>query len=96
MSEPNEREHLTDGLNSEFWRLFQEHVTREWGPGGLAYQQAVQNAAEHANAVVELQKVLFTQKAIHALMCWPGNRLTQLQQKPTNTLAMASRRGPGL
>lgn len=96
VSEPNEIEHLTDGLNSEFWRHFSENVQREWGPAGLRYQQAVQKAAQSAEAVVELQKVLSAQEAILNLMRWPAERLERLKHQHVANGAGLSRRGPGL
>jgi len=96
VSTPNEYEHLSDGLNSEFWKLFVEHVQREWGPSGLRYQQAVRDASHSANAVVELQKVLFAQDQVHALMRWPVERIHALRHDSRATETSASRRGPGL
>jgi hypothetical protein len=89
-----EREALDEGLQTEFWKLFSEHVVREWGPAGLRYQQAVKAAAENVNAVVELQKILHTQEQIALLMRWPVERLRQMEQQPAMT--GPSRRGPGL
>lgn len=91
-------EQLSDGLSSPFWEWFGLHVTREWGPAGLRYQQAVRTASMDANAVVELQKVLHTQEAILALMRFPAEELNRLrQQKKQEVLGpTASRRGPGL
>lgn len=94
----NDLENLSDLLNSEGWRWFSEHVTKEWGPAGLRYQQAVRDAAKDANAVVELQKVLHTQEQVIVLMKAPRERLEHL--KNGRELAMRgpsiSRRGPGL
>ena len=97
MSEPT-LEHLADGIHSPFWEWFGQHVTREWGPSGLRYQQAVRNASQSADAVVELQKVLHTQEAILALVRHPAEELNRLrQQKKQEVLGpTASRRGPGL
>ena len=94
----NELEALDDGLTSEFWRLFGDHVTREWGPAGLRYQQAVRDAAKSAEAVVELQKVLYAQEQLIALMQWPRDRQTALRQQRQQQLAPVnmSRRGQGL
>lgn len=89
----HERETLDDGLRGEFWTLFCAHVTQEWGPAGLCYQQAVQNAAKDANAVIELQKVLHTQNAILGLMNWPAHRLSQLKSSAQPGAPSASRRG---
>lgn len=92
----HEREALEEGLGTEFWRLFSDYVTREWGPAGLRYQQAVREAAQSANAVIELQKVLAQQDAILHVMRWPAERLGQLKQIVRVAEPTASRRGPGL
>lgn len=91
-------EHLTDGLSSPFWEWFSEHVTREWGPSGLLYQRAVRDAAQSPNAVIELQKVLYAQEAIHALMQHPANELKRHkeQRRMEDQGFSVSRRGPGL
>ena len=92
-------EALADGLASPFWTLFAEHVTREWGPAGLRYQQAVRNAAKDPQAVIELQKVLHTQEQLLLLMQWPHDRLTTLRDKARASLSRPqnpSRRGPGM
>lgn len=91
-------EHLADGLSSPFWEWFGQHVTREWGPSGLRYQQAVRDAAKDPHAVIELQKVLHTQEAILALMKHPAEILGRLreQKKVELRLTTPSRRGPGL
>lgn len=97
MSEPTkDREALDEGIHTAFWALFGEHVTREWGPAGLKYQQAVRDAAKDANAVVELQKILFAQEQILLLMKWPADTLKRLQEQARPQMATASRRGPGL
>lgn len=93
-----ELESLVDGLNSPFWQWFTSHVTKEWGPSGLRYQQAVRDAAKDSNAVIELQKVLATQEAVLCLMKAPRERLDALQDKHKRDLAgpSQSRRGPNL
>lgn len=98
MTETPSLEHLSDGLSSPFWEWFSAYVTREWGPSGLRYQQAVREAAQSADAVVALQKVLAAQDAIHTLMSHPGEKLRQLREQKKVELRMttASRRGPGL
>lgn len=99
MSDGNDLETLTDGLSSPFWAWFSAHVTKEWGPSGLRYQQAVRDAAKSAEAVLELQKVLHTQEAILLLMQAPRERLAGLQNERKVALRLTtsqSRRGPGL
>lgn len=96
MAESTELEHLQDGLHSEFWRHFSEHVTREWGPAGLRYQQAVQEAAKSSEAVMQLRMVLHTQEQILALMKWPAERMSALKAKQYVDAVGGSRRGPGL
>jgi hypothetical protein len=91
-----EREALEEGLVTEFWKLFAEHVTREWGPAGLRYQSAVIAASQSANAVVELQKVLHTQEQIALLLRWPAERMNALKDTPRPSEQSMSRRGPGL
>lgn len=94
----NELENLSDLLNSEGWRWFSEHVTKEWGPSGLRYQQAVKAAAQDSNAVVELQKVLYAQEQVLVLMKAPRERLENLKHGHEVALRgpSMSRRGPGL
>lgn len=94
-------EHLADGLSSPFWEWFSAHVTREWGPSGLRYQQVVRAASENPQAVIELQKVLATQDAIYALMKHPADLLARMREQKKAELGRflgqaASRRGPGL
>jgi hypothetical protein len=98
MTEQPTLETLSDGLSSPFWSWFQAYVTREWGPSGLRYQQAVQNAAKDPNAVIELQKVLAAQDAVYTLMKHPAERLSALRQAHKTELRLhaPSRRGPGL
>lgn len=98
MSDAPDLETLTDFLSSPGWTWFSEHVTREWGPAGMRYQQAVQNAARSPEAVVELQKVLATQEAVLHLMKAPAERLTMLrgQRRVDQRISTPSRRGPGL
>ncbi len=93
-----EFEHLSDFVSSPGWEWFTAYVTREWGPSGLRYQQAVRDAAKDANAVVELQKVLAAQDAVLALMRHPAEHLSTARQKviaAAQTQTM-SRRGAGL
>lgn len=90
-------EALTDFLASPGWAWFSEHVTREWGPSGLRYQQAVLAASESDNARVELQKILHTQQQIFALMRYPAEQVTRIRgEKKAALLQSVSRRGPGL
>lgn len=90
---PSEREEIEAGIASGFWALLSKHVTQEWGPSGLRYQQAVRDAAVHPNAIVELQKVLATQEAVLTLMRWPAERLQQLTKATPNPDGYQSRRG---
>jgi hypothetical protein len=92
----HERELLDEALAGEFWTLFSAHVTREWGPAGLRYQQAVQEAANAPEAVAKLRMVLHTQQELLALMRWPADRLAQLTAQAKTPLDPPSRRGPGL
>lgn len=98
MADDKDLETLSDFVHSPGWTWFSDYVTREWGPSGLRYQQAVRDAAQAATAVVELQKVLHTQEQIHQLMRAPAQRLEQLrnQRKVELRIAAPSRRGPGL
>lgn len=97
MSDQPTLEILSDGLTSTFWEWFGQHVTREWGPSGMRYQQAVRDASKDPNAVIELQKVLHTQEAILSLMRHPSEVVQKMRaQKRAELLPTASRRGPGL
>ena len=98
MADDKELESLNDGLASPFWQWFKDRATKEWGPSGLRYQQAVLDASQSQNAVVELQKVIHTQQAIWTLIKAPEDRLQQLRQqrKVDLSLVAPSRRGPGL
>lgn len=91
-----EREALEDGINGEFFRLLSQHMQREWGPGGIRYQQAVEAAAEDPNATVQLQKILHTSREIALLLRWPHERLQQLKAHAAPMVTGGSRRGPGL
>lgn len=91
-----ELENLKDGIESTFWDTFCKHVTDEWGPSGLRYQQAVREAAQSADAVIGLQKVLHTQEAILSLMRWPADRISTLKAQKDRAEASPSRRGYGL
>lgn len=93
MSALNELEAISDGLTSPFWQWFCRYVQGEWGPSGLAYQQAVKKAASDANAVVELQKVLHTSEAMLALLQAPKNRLDALKMAALNELKETRARG---
>ena len=93
-----EFEALSDFVGSPGWEWFSAYVTREWGPSGLRYQQAVRDAAKDQNAVVELQKVLAAQDAVLQIMRHPSEHLSTVKQK---VIAAAqeqnmSRRGGGL
>jgi hypothetical protein len=81
MTNPVDLDVVMDGLTGQFWTWFSTHVTNEWGPAGLRYQQAVRAAATDANAVVELQKVLYAQEQILLLMRHPQEKLNVLKQK---------------
>ena len=99
MSEQPTLETLSDGLSSPFWAWFSDYVTREWGPAGLRYQQAVREASQSPQAVVELQKVLHAQEAIYALMRHPAEKLNSLRDQKRSEIRIQhglSRRGPGL
>lgn len=98
MTDDKELESLSDLLHGQGWAWFSEHVTREWGPAGLRYQQAVRDAAQSPSAIVELQKVLHTQEQVLLLMKAPRERLDRLKQarQPAHPAALVSRRGPGL
>lgn len=91
-------EALRDGLSSHFWKLVTAHGSREWGPAGLRYQQAVKDAAESPNAVIELQKVLAAQSAVLNLLSWPVEQFTAAKQqlKEAAQSSIGSRRGPGM
>jgi hypothetical protein len=91
-----DREALSDFVSSHAWAWFSAYVTREWGPSGLRYQQAVRDAAQNANAVVELQKVLAAQEAVLTIMKHPSESLAQMKAKGIPALQGESRRGPGL
>lgn len=93
----HEREILEEGTATEFWRVVGEYVTREWGPSGIRFQQAVQAAAKSQDAVSELQKVLHTQEQMLWLLRWPNDRVAALKsQVPQPTDHAPSRRGPFL
>jgi hypothetical protein len=91
-----DREALSDFVSSPAWTWFSEYVTREWGPSGLRYQQAVRDAAQNQNAVIELQKVLAAQEAILTIMKHPAEQLAAMKAKGIPALQGGSRRGPGL
>jgi hypothetical protein len=93
---PIDREALSDFVSSPAWAWFSEYVTREWGPSGLRYQQAVRDAAQNQNAVIELQKVLAAQEAVLMVMKHPAEQLAQMKTKGIPALQGGSRRGPGL
>jgi len=84
-------EHLADFVSSPGWAWFAEYATREWGPSGLRYQQAVQQAAEKQDAVVELQKVLAAQRAVLEMMRHPAEKLSEMRGKAKAELMNKSR-----
>lgn len=98
MADDKDLEALTDLIGSHGFELFGAHVAREWGPSGMRFQQAVKDASQSQDAVLDLQKVIHTQEAIWALMSWPKERIEQLraQRQPVHPMAALSRRGPGL
>lgn len=98
MADNNELETLTDLLHGAGWEWFGSHVAKEWGPSGLRYQQAVRDAAQSKEAVVELQKVLYAQEQILALLTAPRARVESLKDARKRELVgpSLSRRGPGL
>lgn len=100
VADDKELESLTDFVNSEGFRVFGERVTREWGPSGLRFQQAVREAAAgKEGAVANLQMVLKVQEEIIGLMTWPNDRVEALRNQTKARMGAAlsmSRRGPGL
>lgn len=98
MSDQPTLEQLSDWLSSPTTEWFFTYAQREWGPSGLRYQQAVRNAAESASAVVELQKVLYAQENILALVTYPSEQLKHQREYAKRQVMgpSASRRGPGL
>lgn len=100
MITPSDRENLDALVNSAGWMWLSAYVTREWGPAGLRFQQAVREAAQSSDAVVGLQKVIAQQDAVHDVMQAPLAALSRLQAQQaleaTRTDTAMSRRGPGL
>lgn len=98
MDEPT-REQLSDWITSPTTEWFFDYVQKEWGPAGLRYQQAVREASQSVNAVVDLQKVLYAQESLLALIRHPANVLNVKRQKAEAAARLefaSSRRGPGL
>jgi hypothetical protein len=90
---------FADFLNSEGWRQFSEHATREWGPSGLRFQQTVRDAAAKKDGSAdELNLILRLQSELIALLAWPKAQYDQAKQKRAVDLRITtpSRRGPGL
>ena len=98
MTDQPNLEQLADWLHSPTTEWFFRYAEREWGPSGLKYQQAVRDASQNANAVLELQKVLYTQEQLLLLMRYPVEELKRLRDGARRELIgpSASRRGPGL
>lgn len=98
MPSDNDLEILSDFLNSEGWRLFSDHATREWGPSGLRFQQTVREAAAKKDgAAEELQLILRLQSELVALLAWPREKLEGIKnQRKAELMPVMSRRGPGL
>jgi hypothetical protein len=90
-------EQLSDWLSSPTTEWFFTYAQREWGPSGLRYQQAVRAAAESANAVIELQKVLYAQESVLALVKYPAEELRKKRDHIKRELLAPSpgRRGHG-
>ncbi len=93
MSALNELEIIQDGLSSPFWAWFSRYITQEWGPSGLAYQQAVEVAATKPDGMIELQKVLHTSRAMRALLEYPQSRANQLKGQGLKELVEIRSRG---
>lgn len=93
MSALNELEAWQDGLTSPFWTVFSRYITQEWGPSGLAYQQAVESAATKPDGMIELQKVLHTSRAMRALLEYPASRVNQLKSQGLKELVEIRSRG---
>lgn len=100
MITPTDAENIESMLAGGGWQWLSAHITREWGPSGLRYQKAVQDAAASQEAVIELQKVLAAQAAVLGIMQAPVSALASAKGKMSaddqRREVSMSRRGPGL
>lgn len=91
---------LQDGLTSPFWLAFKAHADKEWGTGGVRFQQAVTQAATKGDAesVAYLRMVVLTQQEVARLLAWPAERVSQMKTQALASMGglVGSRRGPGL
>ena len=92
MSALNDIEAITDGLGSPFWTLYHAHVTQEWGPSGIAFQQMYQQGIQEKNweKVVAASEI---QKAMRAALDWPAQRLSGLKAQGLKELVEIRSRG---
>lgn len=93
----NNREELEALVSSQGWRLFLEHVQREWGPGGRAFESAAVAAADdtkNPHSIAHLQQIIASRREILKVIQWPEEQLKQLKEpEPVAVLADYSRRG---
>lgn len=99
MADPPGQEALDDLLTHPGWRWFLAEVEREWGPAGVRYQQALDQAldlTDPAAAASQARQVRAARRMIEVLLKRPAEELARLKGTatgPPSPLSLASRRG---
>lgn len=78
------------------WRLFREHVEREWGANGARYQAELDKAldlTDNEAAASQARQIRAGRKAIELLVNWPQDEIARLQRSERREEVGMSRRG---
>lgn len=89
-------ESLASLLEHPGWRLFVEHVQREWGSGGQAYAMELDKALDLVNdaaAASHARQIRAAQRVIERLIRWPSEELQRLRGREQQRDQTISRRG---
>lgn len=81
MTPSEERQTLTDMLQSDGWRLFKAHIDQEFGAD--AYERTIDDALADSPAEDEryrVARIRDTFKAARKAMRWPDERVRELTQ----------------
>jgi len=85
-------------LSHPGWRLYREHVDREWGPTGDRYLSHLEKALslmDNGEAASQARQIVSARKVIEQLVNWPGEELARLSrvEKQADPVGAAGRRG---
>ena len=78
------------------WRLFREHVDREWGPRGARYMSELEKAldlSDPATAASQARQIVSARKVVDSLIGWPADELQRLKRAEREPELTMSRRG---